>query len=141
VSFCPLSCCFALAPPKRQAKRCPASTCRRSCTKDRFRHDRKSDSSAREQTDPRTCVCCVYRARALRSVWADGIDQVPHAGVLERTRLGHMGQAWYDHTQGILYAWLGNVFIAFLYYAVPFQTVECPIFCTSWIVSLAQRAG
>ncbi|MBS1855358.1 MAG: cbb3-type cytochrome c oxidase subunit I [Acidobacteria bacterium] len=36
------------------------------------------------------------------------------------------GQAWltwgrlrYDHTQGILYAWLGNAFLAFLYYALP----------------------
>lgn len=27
-----------------------------------------------------------------------------------------------DHTQGILYAWLGNAFIAFVYYAVPFLT-------------------
>ncbi len=35
----------------------------------------------------------------------------------------HAWQTWgrlrYDHTQGILYAWLGNAFIAFLYYAVP----------------------
>ena len=29
------------------------------------------------------------------------------------------GRLRYDHTQGILYAWLGNAFIAFLYYAVP----------------------
>lgn len=36
------------------------------------------------------------------------------------------GQPWltwgrlrYDHTQGILYAWLGNAFLAFLYYAIP----------------------
>ena len=37
---------------------------------------------------------------------------------------GHGWDTWgrlrYDHTQGILYAWLGNAFIAFLYYAVPF---------------------
>ena len=38
--------------------------------------------------------------------------------------LGHhawetWGRLRYDHTQGILYAWLGNAFIAFLYYAVP----------------------
>ena len=36
---------------------------------------------------------------------------------------GHAWDTWgrlrYDHTQGILYAWLGNAFIAFLYYAVP----------------------
>lgn len=36
---------------------------------------------------------------------------------------GHGWDTWgrlrYDHTQGILYAWLGNAFIAFLYYAVP----------------------
>ncbi len=39
------------------------------------------------------------------------------------------GQPWltwgrlrYDHTQGILYAWLGNAFLAFLYYAVPYLT-------------------
>ncbi|HEY4047882.1 MAG TPA: cbb3-type cytochrome c oxidase subunit I [Acidobacteriaceae bacterium] len=32
------------------------------------------------------------------------------------------GRLRYDHTQGILYAWLGNAFIAFLYYAVPFLT-------------------
>ena len=30
------------------------------------------------------------------------------------------GRLRYDHTQGILYAWLGNAFIAFLYYAVPY---------------------
>ncbi len=29
------------------------------------------------------------------------------------------GRLRYDHTQGILYAWLGNAFLAFLYYAVP----------------------
>jgi cbb3-type cytochrome oxidase subunit 1/cbb3-type cytochrome oxidase cytochrome c subunit len=32
------------------------------------------------------------------------------------------GRLRYDHTQGILYAWLGNAFIAFLYYAVPYLT-------------------
>jgi cbb3-type cytochrome oxidase subunit 1 len=36
---------------------------------------------------------------------------------------GHGWDTWgrlrYNHTQGILYAWLGNAFIAFLYYAVP----------------------
>jgi cbb3-type cytochrome oxidase subunit 1 len=32
------------------------------------------------------------------------------------------GRLRYDHTQGILYAWLGNAFIAFLYYAAPFLT-------------------
>lgn len=41
--------------------------------------------------------------------------------------LGHTaaltwGRLRYDHTQGILYAWLGNAFIAFMYYAVPFLT-------------------
>ncbi len=39
---------------------------------------------------------------------------------------GHAWDTWgrlrYDHTQGILYAWLGNAFIAFIYYAVPFLT-------------------
>jgi cytochrome c oxidase cbb3-type subunit I/II len=39
---------------------------------------------------------------------------------------GHGWDTWgrlrYDHTQGILYAWLGNAFIAFLYYAVPILT-------------------
>lgn len=39
---------------------------------------------------------------------------------------GHGWDTWgrlrYDHTQGILYAWLGNAFIAFLYYAVPYLT-------------------
>ncbi len=39
---------------------------------------------------------------------------------------GHGWETWgrlrYDHTQGILYAWLGNAFIAFLYYAVPLLT-------------------
>jgi cytochrome c oxidase cbb3-type subunit I/II len=39
---------------------------------------------------------------------------------------GHGWVTWgrlrYDHTQGILYAWLGNAFIAFLYYAVPLLT-------------------
>ncbi|MGI8772976.1 MAG: cbb3-type cytochrome c oxidase subunit I [Acidobacteriaceae bacterium] len=38
----------------------------------------------------------------------------------------HAWQTWgrlrFDHTQGILYAWLGNAFIAFIYYAVPFLT-------------------
>src|SRR5487761_1074415 len=32
------------------------------------------------------------------------------------------GRLRYDHTQGILYAWLGNAFIAFIYFAVPFLT-------------------
>lgn len=32
------------------------------------------------------------------------------------------GRLRYDHTQGILYAWLGNAFVAFMYYAVPFLT-------------------
>ncbi|MHB1699774.1 MAG: cbb3-type cytochrome c oxidase subunit I [Acidobacteriaceae bacterium] len=32
------------------------------------------------------------------------------------------GRLRYDHTQGILYAWLGNAFIAFIYYAVPYLT-------------------
>ena len=32
------------------------------------------------------------------------------------------GRLRYDHTQGILYAWLGNAFIAFLYYAIPYLT-------------------
>src|SRR5579863_3348040 len=32
------------------------------------------------------------------------------------------GRLRYDHTQGILYAWLGNAFVAFLYYAVPYLT-------------------
>jgi len=39
---------------------------------------------------------------------------------------GHGWDTWgrlrYDHTQGILYSWLGNAFIAFLYYAVPILT-------------------
>ncbi|MGB6743410.1 MAG: cbb3-type cytochrome c oxidase subunit I, partial [Terracidiphilus sp.] len=39
---------------------------------------------------------------------------------------GHGWDTWgrlrYDHTQGILYAWLGNAFIAFLYYAAPILT-------------------
>ncbi|MGH9600018.1 MAG: cbb3-type cytochrome c oxidase subunit I [Terracidiphilus sp.] len=39
---------------------------------------------------------------------------------------GHGWDTWgrlrYDHTQGILYAWLGNAFIAFFYYAVPILT-------------------
>src|ERR1700761_1094348 len=30
------------------------------------------------------------------------------------------GRLRFDHTQGILYAWLGNLFLAFLYYAVPY---------------------
>ena len=39
--------------------------------------------------------------------------------------LGHdamltWGRLRYDHTQGILYSWLGNAFLAFLYYAVPY---------------------
>jgi cbb3-type cytochrome oxidase subunit 1/cbb3-type cytochrome oxidase cytochrome c subunit len=38
----------------------------------------------------------------------------------------HAWETWgrlrYDHTQGILYAWLGNAFLAFIYYAVPFLT-------------------
>ncbi|HCC58277.1 MAG TPA: hypothetical protein DEQ47_13670 [Solibacterales bacterium] len=29
------------------------------------------------------------------------------------------GRLRYDHTQGILYAWLGNAFLAFFYYALP----------------------
>lgn len=32
------------------------------------------------------------------------------------------GRLRYDHTQGILYAWLGNAFIAFIYFAVPYLT-------------------
>jgi cytochrome c oxidase cbb3-type subunit I/II len=32
------------------------------------------------------------------------------------------GRLRYDHTQGILYGWLGNAFIAFMYYAVPHLT-------------------
>ena len=32
------------------------------------------------------------------------------------------GRLRFDHTQGILYAWLGNLFLAFLYYAVPYLT-------------------
>jgi hypothetical protein len=28
-----------------------------------------------------------------------------------------------------------------LLYAIEREIMECPIFCTSWIVSLAQRAG
>jgi len=32
------------------------------------------------------------------------------------------GRLRYDHTQGILYGWLGNAFIAFMYYAVPYLT-------------------
>jgi len=32
------------------------------------------------------------------------------------------GRLRYDHTQGILYAWLGNAFIAFIYHAVPYLT-------------------
>ena len=32
------------------------------------------------------------------------------------------GRLRYDHTQGILYAWLGNAFLAFIYYAVPYLT-------------------
>ncbi len=32
------------------------------------------------------------------------------------------GRLRFDHTQGILYAWLGNAFLAFIYYAVPFLT-------------------
>ncbi|WP_081823617.1 cbb3-type cytochrome c oxidase subunit I [Pseudacidobacterium ailaaui] len=39
---------------------------------------------------------------------------------------GHGWDTWgrlrYDHTQGILYAWLGNAFLAFLYYAAPLLT-------------------
>ena len=39
---------------------------------------------------------------------------------------GHGWDTWgrlrYDHTQGILYAWLGNAFLAFLYYAAPYLT-------------------
>ncbi len=38
----------------------------------------------------------------------------------------HSGSTWgrarYSHTQGILYAWLGNAFIAFLYYDAPCLT-------------------
>src|SRR5580658_11116755 len=32
------------------------------------------------------------------------------------------GRLRFDHTQGILYGWLGNLFLAFLYYAVPYLT-------------------
>lgn len=32
------------------------------------------------------------------------------------------GRLRYDHTQGILYAWLGNAFIAFIYFSVPYLT-------------------
>ena len=32
------------------------------------------------------------------------------------------GRLRYDHTQGILFGWLGNAFFAFLYYAVPVLT-------------------
>ena len=43
---------------------------------------------------------------------------------------GHGWDTWgrlrYDHTQGILYAWLGNAFIAFLYYAVPILAQHRP---------------
>lgn len=39
---------------------------------------------------------------------------------------GHAWLTWgrlrYDHTQGILLAWLGNAFLAFLYHAVPILT-------------------
>ena len=32
------------------------------------------------------------------------------------------GRLRYDHTQGILFGWLGNAFLAFLYHAVPVLT-------------------
>ena len=32
------------------------------------------------------------------------------------------GRLRFDHTQGILFGWLGNLFLAFLYYAVPYLT-------------------
>src|ERR1700744_462302 len=32
------------------------------------------------------------------------------------------GRLRFDHTQGILYGWLGNLFLAFLNYAVPYLT-------------------
>jgi cbb3-type cytochrome oxidase subunit 1 len=32
------------------------------------------------------------------------------------------GRLRFDHTQGILYGWLGNLFLAFLSYAVPYLT-------------------
>ena len=32
------------------------------------------------------------------------------------------GRLRYDHTQGILYAWLGNAFLAFIYFSVPYLT-------------------
>jgi cbb3-type cytochrome oxidase subunit 1 len=32
------------------------------------------------------------------------------------------GRIRYDHTQGILFGWLGNAFLAFLYHAVPLLT-------------------
>lgn len=32
------------------------------------------------------------------------------------------GRLRYDHTQGILYAWLGNAFLAFIYFAIPYLT-------------------
>ncbi len=39
---------------------------------------------------------------------------------------GHVWLSWgrlrYDHTQGILFGWLGNAFFAFLYHAVPLLT-------------------
>ena len=48
-------------------------------------------------------------------------------GLLATHAWSTWGRLRYDHTQGILYAWLGNAFIAFCYYAVPYLTRR-PIF-------------
>jgi cbb3-type cytochrome oxidase subunit 1 len=71
----------------------------------------------------RAHVCAAFIGLALSAVFGLMVSIKFH---MPEFLGGHGWYTWgrlrYNHTQGILYAWLGNAFIAFLYYAVPLLT-------------------
>ena len=50
---------------------------------------------------------------------AHDVDQVPRADWLGDVPWLSWGRIRYAHTQGLFFGWLGNAFLAFLYFAVP----------------------
>jgi hypothetical protein len=71
----------------------------------------------------RAHTCAAFAGLVLSALFGLAVSIKFHApGFLGGHGWDTWGRLRYDHTQGILYAWLSNAFIAFIYYAAPFLT-------------------
>ena len=81
----------------------------------------KNIDRVRQPSQPSSAGTAMPRSRGFlcRRAGADNVDQAPLAGLVRHGALDVLGRICYAHTQGVFFGWLGNAFLAFLYFIVP----------------------